>query len=114
MDEMKVQENLVWDKDSGDMIGYVDSGGTDLNYDEVASHILAFLVRIIINPLKCSLANFATKNGTCVQMFPLFWKAVAILEENCKLKVVGVTSDGASAKYVSHAFKYDQRRRREY
>ena len=97
MDEMKVQENLVWGKHSGDLIGYVDLGDTDLNYatfqkpDEVASHILVFLVRSIINPLKFSLANFATKNVT------LFWKAVGILEENCKLKVVGVTSDGASA-----------------
>ena len=30
-------------------------------------------------------------------MFPLFWKAVGICEENCNLKVVGVTSDDASA-----------------
>ena len=29
-------------------------------------------------------------------MFPLFWKAVGICEENCNLKVVGVTSDAAS------------------
>ena len=103
MDEMKVQENLVWDKHTGDLIGFVDLGDPDLNYatfqksDAIASHILVFLVRSIINPLKFSLANFATSNATSVQMFPLFWKAVGILEENCKLKVVGVTSDGASA-----------------
>ena len=68
------------------MIGYVDLGDTDLNYAtfqkpvEVASHILVFLVSSIINPLKFSLVNFATKNGTSVQLFPLFWKAVGILE----------------------------------
>ena len=28
--------------------------------------------------------------------FPLFWKAVDILEENCKLKVVGATCDGTT------------------
>ena len=32
MDEMKNHENLVCDKHSGDLIGYVDLGDTDLNY----------------------------------------------------------------------------------
>ena len=30
MDEMKIQENLVWDKHNGELIGYVDLGDTDL------------------------------------------------------------------------------------
>ena len=119
MDEMKVQENLVWYKHTGDLIGFVGLGDPDLNYatlqklDEVASHLLVFLFRSVTNPLKCSLANFATSNAKSVQMFPLFWKAVGICEENCNLKVVGVTSDGVSSNfgYVSNAFKYDQRRR---
>ena len=65
--------------------------------DEVASQILIFLFRSVINPLKFSLANFATSNAKSVQMFPLFWKAVGICKENCNLKVVGVTDDGASS-----------------
>ena len=28
MNEMKTQKNLVWDKDTGDLIGYVDFGDT--------------------------------------------------------------------------------------
>ena len=32
-----------------------------------------------------------------MQLFPLFWKAVGILEDKCELKVVGVTCDGASS-----------------
>ena len=102
MDEMKVQENLIWDKHSGDILGYVDLGDSELNcatlndHDSVASHILVFLVRSVVNPLKFSLANFATSNATSLQLFPLFWKAVSILEDRCNLKVVGVTSDGAS------------------
>lgn len=56
MDEMKIQENLVWDKHTGDLIGFVDLGDTDLNYatlkksDEIATHVLVFLVRSIVNP----------------------------------------------------------------
>ena len=46
--------------------------------------------------MKFSLANFATTNATSVQLFPLFWKAVGILEENVRMKVVGATSEGAS------------------
>ena len=103
MNEMKIQESLVWDKHTGDIIDFVDLGDTELNYatlkesEEFASHILVFLVRSVVNPLKCPLANFATNNATSIQLFPLFWKAVGILEENCKLKVVGVTCDGASS-----------------
>ena len=103
MDEMKIQENLVWDKHTGDLIGFVDLGDAELNYatlqknDKIATHVLVFLVRSIVNPLKFSLANFSTTSATSVQLFPLFWKAVVILEENVGMKIVGVTSDGASA-----------------
>ncbi|XP_057290402.1 uncharacterized protein LOC130613092 [Hydractinia symbiolongicarpus] len=100
MDEMKIQESLVWDKHNGDLIGFVDLGDIDLNYvalekvDEIASHVLVFLVRSIVNPLKFSFANFATTNVTSIQLFPLFWKAVGILEEKCGIKVVGVCYGG--------------------
>ena len=48
MDEMKIQENLVWDKYNGELKEYVDLGDTDLNYatlsnvTTVASHVLIF------------------------------------------------------------------------
>ena len=102
MDEMKIHENLVWDKHTNELIGFVDLGDPELNYatlkksDEIVSHVLVFLVRSIVNPLKFSLANCSTTNATSIQLFTLFWKAVGILEENVQLKVVGATSDGAS------------------
>ena len=61
------------------------------------SHILVFLIRSVVNPFKFSLANFATTNIQSSQLFPLFWKAVAICESQCTLKVVAATGDGASA-----------------
>ena len=100
MDEMKVQENLVWDKQTGDLIGFVDLGDPHLNYatlqkhDEVASHILVFFVHSVIKPFKFFIGKFCYQYAKAVQMFPLFWKEVGICEENCNLKVVGVTSDG--------------------
>ena len=32
MDEMKIQENLVCDRHTGDLIDYVDFGDTELNF----------------------------------------------------------------------------------
>ena len=29
---MKIQENLVWDKHSGELIGFVDLGDININY----------------------------------------------------------------------------------
>ena len=65
---MKIQENLVWDKRTGGLIRYVDLGDIDPNYatlpkvNEVASHVMVFLVRSIVNPFKFSSANFASKD----------------------------------------------------
>ena len=54
MDEMKIQENLVFDKSSNELIGFIDLGdpltiATSANVDEdsdpIAFHALAFLAR---------------------------------------------------------------------
>ena len=101
MDKMKIQENLVWDKHSGELIGYVDLINVNLNYatlskvEEIATHVLVFLIQSIVNPLKFSLANFATTGETATQMFLLLWKGISICEMNM-LKVLAVTCDGAS------------------
>ena len=45
MDEMKIQENLVWYKHTGDLIGHVDFGDTELTYatlqksTDIATHV---------------------------------------------------------------------------
>nr|XP_047126212.1 uncharacterized protein LOC124807816 [Hydra vulgaris]XP_047126213.1 uncharacterized protein LOC124807816 [Hydra vulgaris]XP_047126214.1 uncharacterized protein LOC124807816 [Hydra vulgaris]XP_047126215.1 uncharacterized protein LOC124807816 [Hydra vulgaris]XP_047126216.1 uncharacterized protein LOC124807816 [Hydra vulgaris]XP_047126217.1 uncharacterized protein LOC124807816 [Hydra vulgaris]XP_047126218.1 uncharacterized protein LOC124807816 [Hydra vulgaris]XP_047126219.1 uncharacterized p len=91
-DEIKIQENLLWDKHTGEIIGFVDLGDINLYYatlqkiDAVATHVLVFMICSIVNPFKFTLANF-----------PLFWKAVGICEMECKLKVMATTCDGASS-----------------
>ena len=68
-DEMKIQENLVYEKQSGDLVGYVDLGDPDLNLasfdqqDDLATHALGFYVtgcRYIRRLL------FFTSNGCCL------------------------------------------------
>ena len=101
MDEIKIQENLVWDKHTGYLIGYVDFGDAELNYatlqksTDIATDVLVFLLRSVVNPFKFSLADFATTGATSSQMFPLLLKVISICELN-SLKVLAVTCDCAS------------------
>ena len=101
-DEVKIKENLVFDKYSGNLIGYVDFGDPELNFssfndvNDVATHVLVYYVRGLASNLKFSLAYFGTKGVTSYQIMPTFWEAVAILEMKCGLKVIAAVSDGAS------------------
>ena len=101
-DEMKITSNLVFDKVTGELIGYTDLGDPDINFGtlqkavSLASHALVFMVRGICTELKFSLAYFATDGITSYQLMPLFWEAVGVLEMSCNLWVIASTSDGAS------------------
>ena len=101
-DEMKIMSNLVFDKVTGELIGFTDLGNPDLNFgslekiDEIATHALVFLVSGVCTELKFCLAHFATTGVTAAQLMPLFWEAVCILETTCNIWVIAATSDGAS------------------
>ncbi|XP_047137374.1 uncharacterized protein LOC124813866 [Hydra vulgaris] len=112
-DEIKIQSDLVFDKHSGDLIGYVDLGDPDLNYcsfpdlNELAKHVFVYYVRGLSSDLKYALAFFATKDTNASQIFKTFWEAVLVLEVICKLSVVACVSDGASANrkfYKMHEY----------
>ena len=95
-DEMKIMSNLVFDKVTGELIGYLDLGDPDINFgtlekaDTIASHALVFFVRGICTQLKFSLAYFATKILIHLR------EAIGVLELTCNLWVIASTSDGAS------------------
>ena len=91
-DEMKIQENLVWSKHTGDLIGCVDLQETNA----IVFHVPVFFTSNVVNSFKFSFAKFGTKNATASQLFQLFWKAVAICETQCAIKVVAATCDEAS------------------
>lgn len=99
---MKIQCNLVFDKQTNDLVGFVDLGDPSINYatlddvDELASHALVFYVRGLAIDLKFCLAFFATHDVTAFLLMSLFWGAVSILELTCNLWVISATADGAS------------------
>ena len=101
-DEIKIQSNLVFDKHSGKVIGFVDIGDVDFsfatfsNLESLATHVLCVFVRNFTGQNRFNLGYFATHGVLAHQLLPLFWKAVAILEISCNLKVIAAVCDGAS------------------
>ena len=99
-DEMKIQEDLVYDKYNGNLVGYVDPS---INYssfenpDELASHMMGFYISGLASDLKFELGYFATRGMLSHQIMGRFWRAVCILEDTCDLHVIAVVSDGASS-----------------
>ena len=102
MDEMKIQSDLVFDKNSGDLVGFMDLGDPMTNFacldgkDIIATHALAFLVRGLCTDVKHIIAYFFTGNVTSYQLMPIFWKVVSTLELSLDLWVVALVNDGAS------------------
>ncbi len=80
-----------------------------------ASHALVFFVRGLACELKIRTSKFCKKRVTAHQLLPISWKAVAILEQQCNLWVIAVTSDGAAPNrrfYSSTLVKVTQDGRR--
>ena len=77
--EINIQDDLVWDKYTGELIGS-DLRDPDLNYatlkntNELATHVLAFLVHSVVSSVAYSFATFAASGITA---FP------TILESSC-------------------------------
>ena len=108
-DEMKVREDLIFDKHSCRLVGVVNLGqindtlnkfekqcqdGKQAIVDEgsVATHMLAFMVRGLFTTLEFVLAQFPTNGITGDSLFPVVWEAIRNIEE-CGLKVIVVTAD---------------------
>ena len=73
------------------MISLVDPAGnligdTELNFvtlqksTDVATDILVYLLRSVVDAFEFSLANFAITGTTASEMFPLLWKVIRICE----------------------------------
>ena len=108
-DEMKIREDLVFDKLSCSLLGFVNLGditnvlddferqckSEDQGDPKVATHMLGFMVRGIFSKLDFPYTHFPTEGATADQMFPIVWDAVRNLEES-GFKVMVLTCDGAS------------------
>ena len=111
LDEMKIKENIVYNKHTSEMVGFVSLGDInnsilDLQRDmdkaanpshpPIATHLLALMVRGVFFKLEFPIAHFGTDKLNAATLFPIVWEAVRHLESS-GFKVIGITADGASA-----------------
>lgn len=106
LDEIKIKESLVYDKNSGQVIGFADLDDINDTLTElersgsvpakpIATHVLGLMVRGVFTSCKFPYAHFLTRNLTGDQLFSVAWEAVERLER-AGLKVIAITADGAS------------------
>ena len=93
-DEVKVKEDLVYNKHSGELVGFVNI--TDINQHstaleracstedehipQLATHMLVFMVRGICSSLKFAYAQFPVRTASGEILHPIVWECVEHLE----------------------------------
>ena len=108
-DDTNIQANLVYDKVTDELIGFVDLCDPEVNFatleevNELATHAMEFFVRGIATDLNFNLAYFATTGISSYQILPIFWEALSILELTANLQIIATCCDGASPK--RHLFR---------
>ena len=109
LDEMKLKENLIYDKFDGEIVGFTNHGcvndellkleqecRSDTSHPPVAKQLLVLMVRGIFFKLDFPYAHFASEGTTGDLLFPIFWEAIRQIEA-IGLKVISITADGASS-----------------
>ena len=106
-DEVRITENLVYDKYGVKNIGYVDLGNVLFKFEQscesgltenpvpVARYMLVLIVRGIFINVSFPFAQFPTHSLSSDQLFPVVWEAVEKLEA-ADFKVMAFVCDGAS------------------
>lgn len=93
LDEMHIKEDLVYDKHSGEMIGFVNLGEINNHLmafeqavkgeeddDTLANSMMVIMVRGLFTPLRFPYVQFPCNKITGAMLFSPFWKAVYHLE----------------------------------
>ena len=92
--EMHIKEGLVFNKNTGNLLGFVELGdvddvfikysnsesGSELSSVPLAKSVLFIMVRGLTSDLTFAYAQFPVESLKGSQMFPLFWEAVHRLE----------------------------------
>ena len=86
-DEMKIKEDLIFDKHSCTLIGFTNVGDINNVLDRmeqpdskprpnISTHMLLFMVRGMFSTLEYPYAHFATKGISADSLYPIVWEAV--------------------------------------
>ena len=98
MDEMKIKEDVVYNHNSGQIVGFTNIGEANNEImgitramattsssprsavTTIATHVMAFMVQGICSSLKFPLAHYPTKDLTGDQLYGMVWEVVEALE----------------------------------
>ena len=108
-DEMKVKDDLIFDKHTCELVGFTNVGKVNNHLDKVeqlctnecvshssiATHMLLLMVRGLLSNLEFPYAHFTTRGITADHLYPIVWEAVQHLEY-CGFNVIAFCCDGAS------------------
>ena len=94
-DEMSIKEDLVFDRRSGEVVGFINPANWMPDGQTLATHVLVFMVVGVSTSLKTTIGYMATRTCTADALYPLLWKAIGHLEI-CGLKVIASVSDKAT------------------
>ena len=116
VDEIKIKEDLVYNKHSGQIIGFTNLDVSqrllqlenESDCPSVASHVLSIMVRRVFFKMEFSYAHFGTTGVTGEQMFSLIWEAIRRLEA-CDIKVIFITADGTSTNRKFFRMHWDKK-----
>ena len=86
-DKISIKADLVYDRVTGELVGFTDQAKRTADGDNLATHALVFMVVGITSNLKMSVGYFPTRTATSDEIFPIFWQAVGLLESFCGLRV---------------------------
>lgn len=110
MDEMYIKEDLVYNKHTGELVGFANLGDTNEHLirfqqtiegsnsedrQQLAKTMLVFMIRGLFSSMQYPYVQFACRSLSGDQLFDLFWEAIYRLER-MGLKVLAATADGAS------------------
>ena len=104
LDEMKIKDQLVLDKSSGSIIGYMEMGEINAeirhledNKKNVATHTLVMMAQSCMKKVTVPVATFASCGGASAsELYFVVWEVVGKLEL-FDIHVRGIVCDGASA-----------------
>ena len=104
-DEVKIKSGLVYCTETGKLIGFCDLGtvnnelyaynAKEKRVPELATHILAIMIRGIFSRIECVVAHYPCKGFSSDQLFVSIWEGVGLLE-GYGFKVRALICDGAT------------------
>ncbi|KAH3859782.1 hypothetical protein DPMN_102605 [Dreissena polymorpha] len=107
-DEVKIHEDLVYDKHTGELVGYCnlgdianqmmkfDTAQKETGAQSLAKQVLVVMLRSVYGNMCYPLCAFATNTITSDFLYPLIWQTVDAVQTGLKLRVLFFTCDGAS------------------